>query len=390
MAKKKGRADGLKTVTFTFEGKRYYVYGHTKAEAKDKAICRKQELQEKRLKKSAELTFTEYYERWSEAREGTVKGATIRKQSFEAAAAAAVTIDDSGAIFGNLPIKDIEVQHIRILQKKLLTGTKVTKKGVTKEYKRTTNTVNDIMAFVSHIFHDAVNERAIDWNPCSGVKPLKRTEQPARETIHRALSKEETRAFMDAAKGVTDGSKTESPYYGLYQFLLASGCRVGEAAALTVSDIKSNGIQINKTVTKTVEGYHVIGDTPKTEHGKRFIPMTESIRNAVNYQKSINAALYGTDITRLDDTVFKTSWGNLLIASNVERDIQAICKKAGIERFTAHALRATFATRAIESGMNPKTLQEILGHSDIGVTMNVYAHVMDTTKAEEMQNVIAL
>ena len=76
-----------------------------------------------------------------------------------------------------------------------------------------------------------------------------------------------------------------------------------------------------------------------------------------------------------------------MIANNVERDIANICKKCGVERFTAHALRATFATRAIESGMNPKTLQEILGHSDIKVTMNIYAHVMDTTKTAEMQNV---
>lgn len=390
MAKKKGRADGLKAVTFTFEGKRYYVYGHTKAEAKTKAISRKQELLNNRFKKSAELTFTEYYERWSDARTGTVKGSTLRKQSFEAAAVAAVTIDGNGTTFGELPLKDIEVQHIRILQKKLLTGTRTNKKGITKDYKRTTNTVNDIIAFVSHVFHDAVNERAINWNPCNGVKPLKRTEKSARETIHRALSIDETRAFMNAAKGNMGGCKTESSFYGLYQFLLASGCRIGEAAALTISDIKADGVQINKTVTKTAEGYHVIGDTPKTEHGKRTIPMTTAIRNAIDYQKSINAALYGADITRLNDTIFKTPTGNLLIASNVERDIQSICKKAGIERFTAHALRATFATRAIESGMNPKTLQEILGHSDIGVTMNVYAHVMDSTKAAEMQNVIAM
>ena len=379
--KKKGRSDGLKRVSFTFEGKRYYAYGHTLKEAKERSQEKQQELKDKKFKKSKDMTFSEYYERWAEAREGTVKGATLRKQSFEATAAAEVTIDGIGTKFGEIPLANIEVQHIRILQKKLQTGIRKTKDGP-KEYTRTTNTINDIMAFVSHIFHDAVNERAIDWNPCNGVKPLKRTEKPARETIHRALSKEETKQFLDAAK--------ESAYYGLYRFLLASGCRVGEAAALTNADIKANGIQITKTVTKAAEGHHVIGDTPKTEHGKRFIPMTDTIRDAISYQRSCNAALFGDDVTRLDDTIFKTSWGNLLIASNVERDLQTICKNSGIERFTAHALRATFATRAIESGMNPKTLQEILGHADIGITMNLYTHVMDTTKAVEMQNVIAL
>lgn len=57
---------------------------------------------------------------------------------------------------------------------------------------------------------------------------------------------------------------------------------------------------------------------------------------------------------------------------------------AGIERFTAHAFRDTFATRAVESGMQAKTLQEILGHADIGITMNLYAHVMEDTKRRQM------
>ena len=64
-----------------------------------------------------------------------------------------------------------------------------------------------------------------------------------------------------------------------------------------------------------------------------------------------------------------------------------MCKLAGLEHFTSHALRDTFATRAIESGMNPKTLQMILGHSDISMTMNLYCHVMEDTKSEEMKNI---
>ncbi len=58
-----------------------------------------------------------------------------------------------------------------------------------------------------------------------------------------------------------------------------------------------------------------------------------------------------------------------------------------MERITSHAFRDTFATRAIESGMNPKTLQSILGHASIKMTMDLYAHVMEDTKIEEMQKV---
>ena len=376
---KKGRADGLKVATFTLDGKKYFAYGHTKAEAREKAEQKKRDLKEKRFKRSSDMTFSEYYSRWAEAREGTVKGATLRKQKFEAEAAAAVVIDDTGRTFGGLLLRDVEVQHIRILQKQLLKGSKALKDGSIKEITRSAGTVNDIVAFVSHVFHDAVNERAIEWNPCQGVKDLKRTEKPARETIHRALTREETAAFFKAAE--------ESAYYNLYRFLLASGCRVGEAAALIVQDIKADGVQIRRTVTKTADGYYTIGDTTKTAHGKRFIPMTQAIKEALTDQRDINAALYG-DVVRLDDTIFKTAWGNLLIAANIDRDIARICKRAGIEKFTAHAFRDTFATRALESGMNPKTLQDILGHADFSTTMNTYAHSMESTRAAEMQRIV--
>ena len=55
--------------------------------------------------------------------------------------------------------------------------------------------------------------------------------------------------------------------------------------------------------------------------------------------------------------------------------------------FSTHAFRHTFATRATESGMMPKTLQDILGHADINMTMNLYSHVMDETKIKEMGRV---
>lgn len=64
-----------------------------------------------------------------------------------------------------------------------------------------------------------------------------------------------------------------------------------------------------------------------------------------------------------------------------------MCDKAVIERFSMHVLRHTFATRCIEAGMKPKTLHMILGHSNIGITMNLYVHVTDDEKEKEVQSV---
>ena len=65
-----------------------------------------------------------------------------------------------------------------------------------------------------------------------------------------------------------------------------------------------------------------------------------------------------------------------------------ICDKVGIKRFSMHVLKHTFATRCIEAGMLPKILQKILGHSNIGITMNLYVHITEEEKLKEI-NLVA-
>ena len=103
----------------------------------------------------------------------------------------------------------------------------------------------------------------------------------------------------------------------------------------------------------------------------------------------MTAACFGSAAEE-DKPIFRAPRGGLLGARCVKKDIDELCKTAGIERFTAHAFRDTFATRAVESGMQAKTLQEILGHADIGITMNLYAHVMENTKRRQMDAVEVL
>ena len=363
----KKRTDGRQEETFRYNGKKYHVYGRTIQEAREKARLMYQELEKNRYKKGVELTLNEYYERWVASRYGTVKGATIRKQSFEFADAARTPIDAAGTLLGDVKLVDIERQNIKDVQAALA-----------KQFG--TTTVNGIIALLNHIFNDAMIERIIQWNPVKGVRRLQRKEQLARDTKHRALTIEETKTFFEAA--------AQSWYFNLYRFLIGSGCRCGEAGALKQSDISPVVIRIERTITKSDNGVYHIGDTTKTERGRRTIPYTEGIKAAVEAQKAINAAVFGGKVIRLDDCIFRSPVGTLLNVTCVNRDIERICKRAGIEKFTAHAFRDTFATRAIESGMNPKTLQEILGHANIGVTMNLYAHVMEDTKQREMQNVI--
>lgn len=373
MAKK--RTDGRIKRTFTYNGKRYYVYGRTKAEAKERELEKLEKIKEKTYQKGKGLTVDGYHERWVKAREGVVRPATIRKQNFEYNAMSKTAIDEAGTTFGSLKLVEVERQNIKDLQAALKAAKR--KDGETPKY--STRSINDMISLLNHIFNDALIERIITWNPVKGVKPLKRTEPQARDTIHRALTVEETKAFFEAA--------ASSWYCPLYRFMINSGCRVGEAGAVRTADIKDNELRIERTVTKDVNGAHYVGDTAKTDSGVRSIPYTQSIKSAVEAQKEANAAVFG-NVIEMEGRIFKSSEGSLLNETVVNRDIKRICKSAGIDRFTSHAFRDTFATRAIESGMNPRTLQEILGHSDIGMTMNLYAHVMDETKEKEMKKIV--
>ena len=376
MAKLKKRKDGRVEKSFYWNGKRYYAYGKDENEAIINAYKKEQDLKENgdknRYKKGKELTIDEYHERWEAARYGTVRESTIRKQHFEYLAASNTAIDKAGTRFGDLLLVDIEVQNIRDLQKGLRTQ-------IPPKYKqpRNSNGINGIMNLIKHILADAVNERIIDYNPAKPVKPLQRTEPEARDTFHRALTQEETERFFAGA--------VDSWYYDAFRFMIYSGCRCGEVGALTLADVSGSEICIRRTLTKSEHGPLKIGDSTKTKKGVRRIPMTPELREILDHQISINNMVFGDKVIRFNGLIFVSPRGGLLNDASLNKNLWAICQKAGITRFSAHAFRDTFATRAIEYGMKPKTLQEILGHSNISMTMDLYAHVMEETKIAEMR-----
>ena len=84
--------------------------------------------------------------------------------------------------------------------------------------------------------------------------------------------------------------------------------------------------------------------------------------------------------------MFKSSEGDILREYTVNREIKRICKDAGIEYFTCHAFRNTFATRFIEQRpQDYKILSDILGHKDISITLNLYTHVMIDNKVKALK-----
>lgn len=371
MARNKKRADGRYTKCVTYDGKKYYVYARDRQELERKAVEKLQMLAQRTEQRENPTIEHFYNEIWVKARQGIVTPATLRSQQCHYNTMSKIVID--GKKFKDYRLSEVKADNIRTIQRVLL------------DKKNSEQTVNDKINFLSHIFADAVKEQYITHNPCAPVRALKRTEKQARDTIHRALTIEETHKFFEAAQN--------SYYYNIYRFAINTGMRIGEIGGLKNSDIYDGKIHVERTITRLEDGSYTLGDNPKTWHGKRVIPLNNAIKEILESQRKINAMLDG-NIVEMEDRdnplkglIFKAPERGLLMSTPVDRDLKRICKRTGLEHFTAHAFRATFATRCIEQLVPVKTLQELLGHADYGMTMNLYGHAVDDSKEKAMSDI---
>ena len=136
--------------------------------------------------------------------------------------------------------------------------------------------------------------------------------------------------------------------------------------------------------------YDVLILTPKSKTSVRDIPLNNLIKGILRLQKEKMTAVYGEQ--SLADRIFCGGYGGIITPANVSINIDLVLKRLrdkGIqmEHFSHHAFRDTFATRYIEAGGNMQTLKQILGHASLAMTMDLYAHVLPSTKKAEMEQI---
>ena len=185
--------------------------------------------------------------------------------------------------------------------------------------------------------------------------------------------------------------------YPFFVTALNTGMRIGEIIGLTWDcvDFENHIIKVEKTLCYLPNNGNGIYEfhPPKTRAGRRNIPMTKQLKEVLieqrNWQHSL--PIGSTPLKGFEDLVFTSKNNRPLHTANIQDSIEALIKKINKQNpeinfkpFTPHCLRHTFATNCIAKGMRPKTLQKLLGHNSLQMTMDLYCHVLEDTLKEEM------
>ena len=305
-----------------------------------------------------EMSVDAWYEYWiTEIKAKTVRQNTIRNHNERYK-------QNIKEYIGQMPLNEVKPIHCQNVLNQMA-----------DTYRNSTIKLTSITMY--GMFQSAVDNELILKNPmtkyvrCTSGKPSKPP---------RVLSVEEQKLFLETTK--------ESSNFNQYAFLLQTGLRTGEMIGLKWSDIDFEKRILH--VSRTMEYRYSVGEwrigETKTKNGCRDIPLTTEAIEILKRQKKKVQELKTVKM-EFSDFVFLSRKGEPTKNSAYDTKLMYYCDKVGMQRFSMHTLRHTFATRCIEAGMRPKTLQMILGHSNIGITMNLYVHVTDEEKVKELSNI---
>lgn len=277
---------------------------------------------------------------------------------------------------GLLPISQITKLQITALINKLI------KSGYKWE------TQNKVRILLVDMFDRALEDNFVMRNPARGVRI---SNKPKVE--RRVLTLEEQSIFFECCAGTF--------YNNLYVVAVNTGLRPGELFALTWDNINLENKTITVTNTLVYQKYlddkcktfHL--EDPKTKTSKREVPINSLCEAALKKQYVQKQVIRRRNVkqTEFPDLLFTTKFNTPLNSELYSESIDRILSEINlirdnlekIDSFSGHTFRHTFATRCIECGIRPKTLQSYLGHATLQMTMDLYVHTTSETKESEMK-----
>lgn len=355
------RKDGRYSARFVRKnGKRIEKYFLKLPEAKKWLTDTRYEDEYCTIGSSSQMTVDTWFTYWSDniessiARYSTVKVHKSRYRNH---------IKD---VIGYMSLADVKPMHCQNVL------------NILKNKNYSYGTIKMVRITMHVLFEAAVENDLLIYNPVRKNVYVKKETQTGNKKERRVLSLEEQRHFLDVAKGTRD--------YYQYILFLQTGLRLGELVGLQWKDVdfKNRIISVNRSMQWTPEKKCFVISLPKSSNGVRKIPMTQDAYDAL---KAVEQKRKKSKVMCMEyaEFVFLNKKGVPTKNVTYNGKLYRLAQKAGVDRLSPHVFRHTFATRCIEAGMRPKTLQKILGHSSIHITMNLYVHVLEEEKTKEME-----
>lgn len=347
--------------------KRKYFSGKTKLEVIEQMQKYNLDLKNGLIPENDKINLQEWIKLWIfEYKKNESKPSTIEK--YDGLYRNYVLNSQIGA----LKLKDIRTLHLQLYYKNLISEGK------------SANIIHTINKMLKSALNQAVNDNYLIKNYCNNVTLPKKTPSSPR----KVFSNEEIAKIIETSKNHV--------FYELFLLGTSTGLRIGELLGLKWSDIdfKENTLKVNRSI-KRVKTFdqnsstktEIIIQDPKTEKSKRDMPIPSPIISILKkYKVKQNEEILkeGENYSN-EGWVFCTNTGKLLDARNVLRSFERLLKKANISYKPFHSLRHTYATLLFEKDAKPKTIQELMGHSDINTTLAIYTHVNPTEKTKAVQ-----
>lgn len=331
----KKRNDGRYRRYITIDGKRKAFYGTSQREVNEKI---KEYLLTQEEKKDAGEKFSVVAEDWYWSHEDKVSPTT--RKSYRAIYNKAVEQ------FGDMYIADITIRQISAYVNSL-------------EFSR--KTMRNHLSVISQIFEHGIIYYGLTENPCDHIRIT--SGKPS--TKRRALTEEETEIVKQSLNAPG----------GLFAYtLLYTGLRRGEILALQYKDIDREAKLIHVTKSAYYVGNRPQIKTPKTESGVRDVILLPELERVLPKGKPSNYIFSNDGKEPYSDDQARTLWENY-------------CKATGLT-VTPHYLRHNYATILFKSGVDVKTAQYLLGHSDIHTTMNIYTHLQQSMLEERAKKIV--
>jgi integrase len=323
-------------------------YGDKRKEVARKMTELRQKIFDGSYIKQSEITVDEWFKQWNEGRKNTVAYSTYRVYG-------SLIRNHIAKEIGDVKLKDLKTRHLQeILNDRFDNGLN-------------SGSVKLIYAVANKGLKQAVKEKLIYNNPAKAIELPKKQEE---QKLH-TWNKKQVNEFLARAK--------DHRYYMIFFLAVNTGMRRGELLGLKWEDIDFNKkrLEVKRQAIRTDKG--IILKKPKTEAGNRVIPITDNIIKELKKHKirqNENKLALGSNY-KDRDLVNCNKVGKPINPVNTYIEFKKISRSINLPEIKLHDLRHTFSSLFLENGGNIKTLQQILGHSSISVTMDTYSHVTD-------------